>query len=67
MSHSLLKIIPRKSSLLRLGLAITSGITPFRTEKISMYSRLSDVCLVRSRNQAAERNEVQKRKGVEVP
>ena len=67
MSHNPLKITPGKPNLLRHGLAIASGITPFRTEKSSIYSRLGHVCLVRSRNWAAERNEVQKRKGVGVP
>ena len=66
MSHNTLKITPGKPNLLRHGLAIASGITPFRTEKRSIDSRLSHVCLVRSRNQATERNEVQKRKGVGV-
>ena len=67
MSYNLLKITPGKPSLLRPGLAIASGITPFAQEKSSIYSRLSHVCVVRSRIQATDRNEVQKRKGVGVP
>jgi len=56
MSHNLLKAhrVETKATVAPVR-QVASGNTPFAQEKSFTYSRLSYVCLVRSRNQAAER------------